>query len=182
MSKTTNDAPDMETESLAIGVILHEKGDGSEKILADFAFALRQAGVDVGGLVQHSTFQPDGRRRVDLIDVRTRETFCISQDLGPDSRACILDLAGLADASQVLRREIEAGVVLLIVNQFAKMESEGRGLAPEAFEAVGRGIPVLTSLSTRYRAQWDALSEGAGQMLEPTPEALWAWWKSVARD
>ena len=163
-----------------IGLILHERGDSSEDLLADFAFALRAAGVDVGGLVQRSSVAENGKAVMDLIDIRTGETFRISQNLGAGSSACCLDPAGLAEASQVLRREIETGVALLVVNKFSSAECDGEGVAAETFEAIVRDIPVLTTLATRYLDRWTELTEGAGTLLDPNAAALWRWWEGVA--
>ena len=50
----------------------------------------------------------------------------------------------------------------------------------ETFEAISRGIPLLTSVATCHLSAWEAMTEGAGEKLAPTPEALQRWWKSVA--
>lgn len=168
------------TPDLPIGVVLHERGGDTEALLAAFARSLRGQGVDVGGLVQTVGRWPNGRDRMDLVDLREGTVFVISQDLGPGSESCRLDPVGLAAASAVLRREIAAGVALLVVNKFAGSEAEGGGLAPEMFDAVARGIPLLTTLSTRHKPQWDRLSGGAGRMLAPTSEALRGWWTAIA--
>ena len=166
---------------LPIGVVLHGDDDeGSEDLLAAFAASLRAAGCDIGGLVQRSSKRADGRSDMVLIDVRTGREFGISQRLGSGSDSCALDPAGMAAASQVLRREIEHGAALLVVNKFAGAETEGRGFAAEMFEAISQGIPVLTALARRYRPQWDALTGGAGQMLKPDPEELMRWWENTA--
>ena len=163
-----------------IGVMRHEKGDGAERVLAEFALGLRAAGKNIAGLVQRSRRDAEGRRAgVALIDIRTGSAFRISQELGAGSTACSLDTQGLAEASAVLRREIEAGVALLVVNQFGETESIGGGLVAETFEAISKGIPLLTSVATCHLAAWEAMTEGAGEKLAPTPEALQRWWEGV---
>ncbi len=164
-----------------IGVVLHDKGGHSEELLAEFAGKLRAEGHDVGGLVQTSGRYSNGRKKMSLIDVRTGTVFEISQNLGLGSDACCLDPIGLSDASAVLRREIAAGVALLFVNKFSGKESEGEGLAPEMFEAVSSGIPVLTTLALKNKPHWDALTGGAGEMLDTTETALMAWWEGLSR-
>ena len=167
--------------ALPPGVVLHESGDDTASVLlAAFAAELRAAGVDAGGLVQRDGVDALGRSRMELVDVRTGEVFPISLDLGPGADGCSLDAAGLAEASRVLRRETAAGVALLVVNKFSTRECEGEGLAAEMFAAVTQGIPVLTSLSRRHRAGWEAASGGAGRMLPPDLTALRAWWADVA--
>lgn len=170
-----------DTQAPAIGVLLHEKGDDGSTILASFALGLRAGGANIGGLVQRTAHSEAGKRAVMLIDLRTGASFRISQDLGPLSTACSLDPQGLAEASAVLRREMAAGVDLLVVNQFGEMEAAGGGLVAETFEAASRGIPLLTSLATCHRAAWEAATEGAGEMLDSSPEALKAWWERLDR-
>jgi hypothetical protein len=163
-----------------VGVILHDGDAAASELLAAFAAELRGEGVDVGGLVQQDGVDAAGRPRMELVDVRTGQVFCISLDLGPGSDACSLDASGLAEASSVLRREIAAGVALLVVNKFSSREAEGEGLAAEMFEAIAGGIPLLTTLSGRHRERWDEMTGGVGVLLPPDPAALRAWWRSVA--
>jgi hypothetical protein len=79
----------------------------------------------------------------------------------------------------VLRREIAAGVKLLVVNKFAGKECEGGGLAPEMFEGITSGIPLLTTLALRNKAKWDEITGEAGEILDSTEQALWDWWEGV---
>ena len=162
-----------------IGVILHSGRSGSEALLERFATALRDQGVAVGGLIQRSEPLPNGHSRMELVDIVGGQRYLISQDLGPGSSSCCLDPRGLAEASEVLRREIARNPALMIVNKFAGSESEGKGLLMDMFDAVAHGIPVLTCVSQRYKAQWDLLTGGAGTMLAPEDASLWAWWSSI---
>jgi len=162
-----------------IGVVLHESLAYVDDLLADFARALRAEGENVGGLVQKNRAKETGKAEMSVVDLRTDRVFRISQNLGPSSSSCCLDLTGMAEASQVLRREIGDGVALLVVNKFASAESEGGGFLAETFEAVSQGIPVLTSVSFRFKAGWDQLTGGAGEMLTPDRAALFRWWDRV---
>lgn len=168
-----------ETQGAPIGVILHAGRSGSEALLERFATALRDQGVAVGGLIQRSEALPNGHSRMELVDLIGGSRYNISQDLGPGSQSCCLDPQGLAEASEVLRREIARRPALLVINKFAGMESEGKGLLMDMFDAVAHGIPVLTCVSQRYKAQWDRLTGGAGTMLPPEEPALWSWWSSI---
>lgn len=159
-----------------IGVIVHQPGDNSEELLARFAATLRQRGVNVGGLVQRTQAVANGKPTMILVDLRTGAEFRISQNLGAGSTSCCLDPAGFADASMVLVREIAAGADLLVINKFAGTEAEGRGFAPELFEAIASGIPVLITVAERYRPRWDALTDRAGTPLLAVEKELWRWW------
>lgn len=180
MAPATDGQTDDHGGSNALGVILHPGRSGAEELLAGFAQELRAAGVRIGGLVQHSRRDGPGHARMELEDVATGRRYPISQALGAGSASCCVDPGGVADASAVLRRDLESGVDLLIVNKFSGMEAEGRGLAPELFEAVSRGVPVLTCLAERYRPQWESLTGNAGTFLTPDRPALERWWRGVS--
>lgn len=162
-----------------IGVVVHDCACDTALLLGRFAARLRAAGVDVGGLCQVNG-EGEGGHGHCLVDIRTGERYRISQELGAEAAACSLDPGGFAAASVVLRREIAHGAALLVVNKFAWLESAGQGLLPEMFEAIASGIPVLTSLSPRHKAAWDAATDGAGTVLTASDGALWEWWEQIA--
>lgn len=166
--------------ALSFALILHDKSGQTEELLERFARKLQAQGVCVGGLVQRSSSYANGRNRMDLVDLRTGQSFMISQNLGPDSKGCCLDPQALVGASHVLRQAIADKVDLLVANKFSGMEAEGEGLAPDMFEAAAQGIPVLTTLASRYRDKWQALTEGLGTLLPPDEAALDQWWERVA--
>lgn len=165
--------------SRRFGIIVHDRGDNAEDVLAAVVEGLLAEGVKVGGLYQHTTRYPSGRARMDVVDIARQYRHEISQDLGAGSSACCLNPAALVEASAVLRRDIAAGVDLLVVNKFAGMEVDGEGMAPDAFEALSAGIPVLTCLSQRYRDKFEAVSGGLGTFLPPNEEAVRAWARGV---
>lgn len=168
-----------DTLSRRFGIILHDRGDNAEEVLAAVVEALVAEGVRVGGLYQSTTRYPSGRARMDLVDIARQTRHEISQDLGAGSSACCLNPGALVEASAVLRRDIGDGVALLVVNKFAGMEVDGEGMAPDAFEALANGIPVLTCLSQRYREKFEAVSGGLGTFLPPDAEAVRAWARGV---
>src|ERR1700761_2435121 len=139
------------------GVVAYPEGGDVEELLARFADSLRGQGVAVGGLLQRSSREANGRPRMDMIDIR------ISQNLGGKSSACCVDLTGVADASAYLRRAIAAAPDLLIINKFSGLEAKGGGLRAEFLDALASGLPVLTGLSERNRA---AFAEMAGDAAE----------------
>ncbi len=170
-----------ETAFAPLGLVVHTKGDGTERILSAFAHRLSQRGVSVGGLVQHTTRQPKAKSLMELEDVRTLERYRISLDLGSGSASCSLDPRGLAEASAVIRREIAARPDLLVINKFAVAEADGGGLIQELFTAVETGLTILTSVATIYLDDWERLTGGLGTRIAPTDEALDAWWAGLGR-
>lgn len=164
-----------------LGLVVHTKGDGTERVLSAFADRLTRQGITVGGLVQHTTPQPGGKSIMELEDIRTRDRYRISLDLGPGSASCSLDPRGLTEASTVIRREIAARPDLLVINKFAVAEADGGGLLQELFTAIEGGLTILTSVASIYLDDWERLTGGVGTHLPPTPEALDRWWADLNR-
>lgn len=163
------------------GVIGHQRGDNGEEVLAKAVDILAGDGLRLGGLYQRTTCYPSGKARMDLIDIARNEAHEISQDLGGGAESCCLNPGALLDAGAILRRDIAQGVDLLVVSKFAGLEVEGDGLAAEAFDALGAGIPVLTCLSTRYHDRFQALSGGLFTLLPPDVAAVRVWACGVVR-
>ena len=66
---------------------------------------------------------------------------------------------------------------LCIVNKFGKVEAEGQGFRPLIAEALGAGIPVLTSVTPVYRPAFEAF---VADLATPLPdgatlESVRAW-------
>ena len=68
---------------------------------------------------------------------------------------------------------------LLVVNKFGKHEADGRGFRPVIGEALSRGIPVLAGVNGMNEAAFVEFTEGLGQRLDGTPEALEAWFSGI---
>ena len=160
------------------GVVAYPEGGDVEDLLARFADSLRGQGVAVGGLLQRSSREANGRPRMELIDIASGDVILISQNLGGKSSACCVDVTGVADASSYLRRAIAARPDLLIINKFSGLEAKGGGLRAEFLDALASGLPVLTGLSDRNRAAFEEMAQGAAQFLEASDAALGDWWKA----
>jgi len=173
-------SPSVRPDGIRFGVVAYPEGGDVETLLADFAAALRSRGVTVGGLLQRSSREANGRPRMELIDIAGGEVILISQNLGPRSSACCVDLTGVASASAVLRRAVAARPDLLVINKFSGLEAKGEGMRAEFLDALASGLPVLTGLSERHRDAFEEMAQGAGDYLAATPEALSAWWERVS--
>jgi len=158
------------------GVVAYPEGGDVEALLARFADSLRGQGVAVGGLLQRSSREANGRPRMELIDIASGDIILISQNLGGESSACCVDLTGIADASAYLRRAIGEAPDLLIINKFSGLEAKGGGLRAEFLDALTSGLPVLTGLSERNRAAFEEMAGGAADYLDPSDRALLDWW------
>lgn len=169
--------------TLDAAAVIHTRDQKVESLLADFAFELKDLGVSVKGVVQRNTPDPDGGHdRMDLIDIETGEMYGISQKLGRAAGSCHLDQSGLASASTVLRRAVEARPALLVANRFGEQEATGRGFADEMLAAMSEGIPMVTAVGDRWREQWQTFTGGAATLLPPTPLALRRWFEALGKD
>lgn len=160
------------------GAVVH--GPGSEHIdslLDRFTSELKRRGFRVGGVVQRNYgARDDCADQMELVDVATGHAFGISQNLGRESRACRVDPSGVADASQAIRRAISERADLIVVNKFAGLEAHGEGLSDEMLAAISEGIPVLTSVGSRFINEWQTFAGGYADLLTPDAESLWRWW------
>ena len=163
-----------------LGVVAYPEGGDVEDLLARFADSLRGQGVAVGGLLQRSSREANGRPRMEMVDIASGETILISQNLGGKSSACCVDLDGVATASAYLRRAIAQAPDLLVINKFSGLEAKGGGLRAEFLHALASGFPVLTGLSERNRAAFEEMAEGAGDFLDADDQALRDWWSDTA--
>lgn len=156
----------------------------ADALQADWVRALQQAGWQVGGVRQHITTWPRGGKRMQLLDVRSPQSFEISQDLGPATAGCRLDPAGVVDASSVLRQALADGVDVVVTNRFGKLEADGSGFVAEIAALAEAGIPVLTIVAPQYLAAWRTLTGELGQDLPlPQPvQALHEWFASLRAD
>ncbi len=164
--------------SLRPGAVIHGPGSASIDILLDrFTSELIRRGFRVGGVVQRNYgMRDDCSDRMEMVDVATGYAFGISQNLGRESRACRVDPAGVADASQAIRRAIAKQPDLIVVNKFAGLEAHGEGLSTEMLAAIAEGIPVLTSVGSRFLNEWQNFTGGYTDLLAPDMDALWRWW------
>ena len=147
-------------------------------MLAAFAANLRGR---VDGLLQTSSREPNGRPRMELTAIASGEVFLISQNLGGDSKACCVDVTGVARAAAYLRQALADPPDLLIINKFSGLEAKGGGLRAEMLEALTMSIPVLCGLSARHQEAFEAMTEGAGTYLPADLAALGDWWVRAHR-
>ena len=172
-------APSTRPDQPTLGVVAYPEGGDVEALLARFADSLRGQGVAVGGLLQRSSREANGRPRMDMIDIASGDIIRISQNLGGKSSACCVDLTGVADASAYLRRAIAEAPDLLIINKFSGLEAKGGGLRAEFLDALAGALPVLTGLSDRTRAAFEEMAQGTATFLDATDEALREWWRRL---
>lgn len=173
----------MSTDDIQInlGAVISERGIHADDLIREFVDGLLADGVRVGGLVQsHLPKREDGvPGGIELIDVKTRKSYKISQDLGRESFSCMIDPAGLAEATKVLRTARADNVDLMVISRFSGLEAEGKGLTDDLMSAVSEGVPVLIVVAKRHLEAWTEATGGLGTFLEPSLPALNDWWAQI---
>lgn len=163
----------------AAGAIVYAPGTPPGALLTAFAERIKQRGWRVGGLIQRTIRDSEGRKLgMELVALDTGEVIPIGQALGQGAAgdACAVDPAALAEASGALRRAIAARVDLLVVNKFSYHERDGGGFAQEFLAAMAEGIPVLTAVQAELIEEWWRFCGGHCRVLAPDEMALWRWW------
>jgi hypothetical protein len=163
-----------------IAALRADSSEAVQALMESFALDLRARGLVVAGVVQ--TRVPDeatGRKRIVLRDLENGELYPISQDLGPGSVACNLDAGELALACGAVERAAARGVDLIVLSKFAKQEASRGGLSDAFRCAMVAKAPVIASVSPDFLEEWRAFAGHLSEFVEPTREALEAWWARV---
>lgn len=164
---------------LPVAAVIHSGAGEGDELLSQILAEQQQQGWRVRGLVTQQGKDPQGILPMQLRDLHTGETFIISQHLGRDSRGCSLDMGGLAEAGQVLRRALTEQPDLVFVNRFGYSETQGRGLCEEFAQLISAEIPVLTLVSEKYLDGWQQFSAGLAQTLPLERSAIKQWLASI---
>lgn len=162
-------------------VMTTERG-ATDRLLSAFAAQLETQGVRTSGIVQTNIECADDRLcDMDVKVLPDGGTYRISQSLGAGARGCRLNPTALEEAVGLVTRSLETGPRpdLLIVNKFGKHEADGRGMRPVIGDAIAREIPVLTGVNGLNRDRFETFCDGMAVELEPTLQALTAWYDSL---
>ena len=146
--------------------------------LVGFARKLLAEGLRVQGLVQETQRIAGKKTTMELVEIDSGKRFSIKQNLG-QSASCQVDVQGVAEATQALRRALAERPDLVVVNKFSHLESEGQGLAHEMLALMAEEIPLLTTVAPEYLADWERFTGGLAVVLPPDPAALDAWWRLI---
>lgn len=113
--------------------------------------------------------------------VGTGERFAIFEDHGPGSTVCHLEGRGASAAAAAVERDIAAGCDLVLLSKFGKLEAAGAGLSSAFRMAIGRRIPLITSLSATAMTAWQQLTAGQFTTLPADAAAIDAWIGALCR-
>ena len=155
----------------------------TDRLLTLFARQMIDKGSRLVGVAQTNTeCADDALCDMDVQVLPEGPIIRISQSLVPGSRGCRLDPAALEQAVALVSGGLDSNPQLLVVNKFGKHEADGRGFRPVIGEALTRGIPVLAGVNTLNEAAFVEFTQGLGQRLEATPEALEDWFSAIVED
>lgn len=166
------------TPAPAIAAIVPPPGTRIDPLLREFIADLQARGLRVRGLVQEACPESWGCK-FSLSDIETGQRYPISQNLGSQSTACSLDAAGIADATQVMRRIAAEGADLAVFNRFSGLEADGEGFADEMLQVMSQGIPVITVVQAANLPAWRHFTGGMACELGATIDELERWLSSI---
>ncbi len=155
------------------------RGFNIDAQLAHICQGLTGNGLTVGGLIQNNSCTDE--TGVQLIDLRSQETFSIWENRGSLASGCRLDETGLLLSAKVIEQAIHDRVDLVIINRFGRAESEGKGLRDHFAQAVDTGVPVLTGVREPYIAAWQQFHGGMAHELLATDTNLENWVSDISR-
>jgi hypothetical protein len=150
--------------------------------------ALIQAFVDqlprqvrVAGVIEdYPPETPDGECAPNLRNLRSGSLHALFQELGPCASSCALNAESVVAVCEEVNRDIAAGCDLVVLNKFAKLEAERSGLTAAFAASLEAGIPILTSVSPKFDAEWRRFAEPYFVILPPEPAAIARWWRAVS--
>jgi nucleoside-triphosphatase THEP1 len=169
--------PEIRAAAVVFRVDEHDR-----RALIDFARGLTDAGYGIGGMVQESFFDEQGRRtHIDSVDLATGDHVMINQPSrsSPDDKECTLDIGALVDAGAPLRRALVDRPDLVIVEKFGEQEESGAGFAYDILAVIAAGLPTLVLVPAPALARWRDMTGGEVFEIPCEAKALRRWWRDL---
>ncbi len=163
-----------------IGIVSSEVLGRTDELISQTVARLQADGAVLAGIVKVPV-SAKGDHPCDM-DVRVLPDgpeIRITQSLGAGSTGCRLNPAGIAEAVAAVEGRGIAGAELFVLNKFGPQEAEGHGFCEAIGTALEHGIPVLVGVGKGSREALEGFVDGMGEVLEPEPEAIYAWCKGV---
>ena len=167
-------------EAKPIAVVSARSGSQAQHLFTQFVERWRGRSRIVG-VIEQPRERPNGECGPGwLRSVPDGAEYSIFQDLGSCSAACTLDPTGATKACEAVVRDISEGCDLAIISKFGKLEAEaGSGLLTVFAAALDAGVPVLTFVAPKFRAQWTAFADPFFCILPAELKAVEAWLDKV---
>lgn len=168
---------DSDPQKFAAAVYTPQTTD--RQALFKFVERLKSQGVNVGGVLQEALFDSDGEIcGLDAIDVSSDQRLPISRPAA-NPGDCGLDVSALTQSTEIIRRDIDNGCDLIVIEKFGEMEQSGKGMIDEIMQTIMAGIPLLIAVSESALPVWQERSGELGSVLPFELEAFDAWWRQL---
>ncbi len=169
--------------------LTYPAGTDGQAVLRRVVAIARDAGLAVGGLLQHDIQRPDRRKcDMEVEDLHSGRRYPITADRGAGARGCHLDPGLLAEAVSAATGAVGLAPDLMVVSKFGKVEAEGGGARQMIADAVEAGIPVLLAVPQVNLDPWRrfagdlTLEVEAGGSVDDTAAALLGALGMASRD
>jgi len=166
---------------MKIGIVTSEIMGQTDQLISETAQRLQAEGLALAGIAKVLRNAAKGDHHCDM-DVRVLPNgpeIRITQSLGEGSTGCRLNPAGIAQAVAAVENSGIAGSGLFVLNKFGPQEADGHGFCEAIGTALEHDIPVLVGVGKGSRAALEGFVDGMGEVLEPEPEAIYAWCKAA---
>jgi len=162
-----------------VAVIEGADGEAIQALLAAAAAECRAGGLAVAGVVAASHGLAGRTCSAGFLrDVASNASWPIYLEQSPAGTTCHLDADGVEAACAALLGRV-AQSDLVVLSKFGKLEAAGGGLFPVFASARASGRPVLTAVSQRHRAAFEAFAPDAVP-LAAEAAAVTAWCRSAS--
>jgi nucleoside-triphosphatase THEP1 len=161
-----------------IAAVVYADGVYPDQAMARALEPMREAGVQLAGVLQRAADELPGRHPCDLLieDLASGEVVALAEHRGKEARGCRLDVGLLTEVAEAVLISLQTeSPRLLVVNKFGKIEADGGGMRDVIAEAVGLGIPVLVGVPARNLDRWRAFAGPLAIELAPQAEAIAGW-------
>lgn len=167
--------------STAGAYIARVEGTDSATVQILFAEAIARwqtAGVRVAGLIEETHGMPGRTCNAGVLrEVVSGRSYSIYLEIPPPDRSCHINAEGAESAGAAILADI-ATCDLVVLSKFGKLEAGQGGLIGAFKTAIAARKPILTTVSEKHRAAWNALAPEA-TVLPPSVAAMETWWTSV---
>ncbi len=168
------------SKEVKLCAVRYDKDFDTGVLLHKVARILRLRDVKLAGVIQnYTTTDRVARAPMNLVNLQSNSVFKISQDLGSESKGCMLDYQKLADVEGVLSQAITKNVDLIIINKFGKAESQGGGLMSCIVDAIYSDISVLTTVRAPYLEAWENFHGGSAMEFPPDERVITEWYSHL---
>lgn len=156
--------------------IVYSDGIAADLLISKLGYRLRDAGVNVAGIVQHNEFNPSREKcDMDVEELSSGQLLRVSEDRGKEARGCRLNHSALTQAATLLSDAIRSNPEILVVNKFGKLEAEGRGVRSALAEALDLGIPIVVGVPYRNLDQFRLFACDYAEECDIESPGLQAW-------